>query len=333
MATLHLHIDSAMQQNCHIPSLPPFPPDAQLISDAQDPKSCHSLWELFGDRCIDLQDINRLTSYLREELCSPELETLAPRMWMFTNQSSSNISSLTRQRVKGRHIVVTEEPRLHLVWYHDRIFIKPLPPYMLSHAFWSQHLCSPGGGKEGIELAARGFLRTYSHLIRHGSDLRMAQQDELGLLPGSITWPEWCMFRRAIACISDDDVSRRYHYGELRLTRLNFYGKFFLRKRHFLRTNPQYGEYFAQFYAPLLFLFGVSSIVLSAFQVELGIGALKATRVSGLFTFFRATNYTVLLLLLGLLLSLAGLFMFKLSSEWMHALRVKRRNRIIPAYV
>lgn len=316
-----------MHQNRHRSSLPPFHPDVQLISDAQDPSSCRSLWELFGDRCIDLLDTNRLASYLQDELCSPELETLAPHMWMFTNQSSSNISSLTRQRVKGRHIFVTEEPRLHLVWYHDRIFIKPLPPYMLSHVFWKQHLCQPGNGRGNIEPAARGFLRTYSHLIRHGSDLRIAQQEDLALLPGSVTWPEWCMFRRSIACIDDNEVSGRYHYGELRLTRLNFYGKFFLRKRHFFRTSPQYGDYFAQFYAPLLFLFGVSSVVLSAFQVELGIGDLDATRVEGLLTFFRATNYTILLLLLGLLLSLAGLLVFKLSSEWLYALKVKRMKR------
>ena len=57
-----------------------------------------------------------------------------------STQSSANINALHRQRVKGRHIIITEEVRLHLVWIHDRIFVKPLPKYLLSHVFWEWFL-------------------------------------------------------------------------------------------------------------------------------------------------------------------------------------------------
>ncbi|KAH8730326.1 hypothetical protein GQ44DRAFT_701175 [Phaeosphaeriaceae sp. PMI808] len=73
--------------------------------------------------------------FLEKELCSKDLEIMAPRLWIMTTLSSANIKPLHRQLVKGREIIVTEEPRLHLVWIHNRIFIKPLPHYLLSQAF------------------------------------------------------------------------------------------------------------------------------------------------------------------------------------------------------
>jgi hypothetical protein len=46
--------------------------------------------------------------------------------------------------MKRREIVVTEDPRLHLVWIYDRVFIKPLPKYLLSHDFWQIYLLTVG---------------------------------------------------------------------------------------------------------------------------------------------------------------------------------------------
>jgi hypothetical protein len=36
-------------------------------------------------------------------------------------QSGANVSPLHRQRVKGRAIIVTEDSKLHLVWFYDHI--------------------------------------------------------------------------------------------------------------------------------------------------------------------------------------------------------------------
>ncbi|KAH6980614.1 hypothetical protein BKA56DRAFT_585781 [Ilyonectria sp. MPI-CAGE-AT-0026] len=60
-------------------------------------------------------------------------------------QDSGNISPLYWQLVKRRTIIVTEDPKLHLVWIHDRIFIKPLPRYITSYAFWRDYLCTEAG--------------------------------------------------------------------------------------------------------------------------------------------------------------------------------------------
>jgi hypothetical protein len=53
--------------------------------------------------------------------------------------------------------------------------------------------------------------------------------------------------------ISDEAVSGRYHYGELRLTRLNLYIKILLRKFEYERVYAQYGEYFCTFLRAVAF--------------------------------------------------------------------------------
>jgi hypothetical protein len=107
-----------------------------------------------------------------------------------SKQDSGNISPLHRQLVKRRTIVLTEDPKLHLVWIYDRIFIKPLPRYLGSYTFWKDFLCieTGSGGRGGrIRRAALGFLRTYCYLVKHESDLRIAQDPSLCLLPPDIT--------------------------------------------------------------------------------------------------------------------------------------------------
>ncbi|KAK7177813.1 hypothetical protein PSPO01_16137 [Paraphaeosphaeria sporulosa] len=156
-----------------------------------------------------------------------------------TTFSGANINPLHRQRVKGREVVVTEEPRLHL----------PLPRYLLSHAFWKTFL------EEGSNQAATGFLRTYRYLVQHESDFHIAQQDNLRLIPKDIEWPSFCRFILELSYIDDTVVSKRYCYGELRLTRLNLYAPLLLRKFHFEQVHGQYGDFFGRLYGPILFAF------------------------------------------------------------------------------
>ena len=127
-----------------------------------------------------------------------------------------------------------------------------------------------------IRMSALGFLRTYYYLIQHESDFEIAR-NETRLLPPDITWTDFCAFSKDFVDISDDTVSERYHYGELRQTRLNLYAKLIIGKFHYERVHGQYGAFFARFYGPLLFIFGILSIILSAMQVELGLEMLTNT--------------------------------------------------------
>ncbi|KAK4175040.1 hypothetical protein QBC36DRAFT_190798 [Triangularia setosa] len=115
----------------------PFPKEQQLcayfdvevdaggIVGAKEAKQ--SVRNLPGWPCVPLNNRVSVEELLHREFYASDLETIAPRLWIMSTQSSTNIEPLHRQRIKGREILVTGDPRLHLVWIHDRIFIKPIP--------------------------------------------------------------------------------------------------------------------------------------------------------------------------------------------------------------
>jgi hypothetical protein len=178
---------------------------------------------------------------------------------------------LHHQAARGRKVIVVENPQLHLVWYYDRIFIKPIPRYLLSHAFW-EYLRT----KKELHQAAIGFLRTYSHLIRYERDFRLAVSDDLGLIPSDdgeqpITFERFAKFIKPFSALDDDDVNPRHHYGELRLTRLNMCVRLFLGKVTFHHVDAQWGTYLGKWLTPMLSLFAIFSVILSAMQVELAV--------------------------------------------------------------
>jgi hypothetical protein len=193
-----------------------------------------------------------ISSFLQRELVTSRLDAIGPRLWLIAKQDSSHVSSLTHQHVRGRRIVITENPELHLVWIYNQIFLKPLPKYLLSHAFWEYYFSSKtspirnDAEKVKIMKAARGFLRTYAYLIQHKSDFLIAGDEKRRLLPKNVRYTNFIRF--ITTCqqyITDEDVSPRYAFGELRLSRLNFWSKIFLRQFSFQETHGQYGARFA----------------------------------------------------------------------------------------
>ncbi|KAL7770064.1 hypothetical protein ACKLNR_001448 [Fusarium oxysporum f. sp. zingiberi] len=241
-----------------------------------------------------------------------------------SKQGSRNISPLLRQLVKRRSIVVTEDPKLHLVWIYGRIFIKPLPRYIGSYAFWRDYLCrdtDSGGRGARIRQAALGYLRTYYHLIQHESDLRIAQDSSPCLVPADITWEQFCNFTSGLGGIADRDVSLRYAYGEIRLTRLNMYAPILLGKSHFQRVEYQYGTYFARFYGPVLFVIGVVSVILSGLQVVVSVGEDAGdgwTRAA------LWVSVTAIVTSCGFLFCLGVLLAYKVAKEWKVAIQDRR---------
>lgn len=228
-----------------------------------------------GQPDVGLNDPN-IGSYLESELVTNDLNKLASHLWLVAKQDSSHISSLTHQIVRGRKIIVTEKPGLHLVWFYDRIYIKPIPRYLLSYAFWKFYLINKHSPiseplRQDITRAALGFLRSYRYLIQHKSDFVLATDDKVRLLPKGVRHSDFIKFILLFGRIMDTSVSPRYEFGELRLTRLNFWSKVFLRRYTYHKVHGQYGAYFAQFYGPMLYLFGLFSVALSAMQVGLAI--------------------------------------------------------------
>jgi hypothetical protein len=311
--------------------MPPFSEVNQLIRDLVPEPGAAQSETLPGQPSIPLKDLDRTKKFLHDDLWSEDLDRMAPRLWIMTTLSSANINPLHRQRVKGREIIITEEARLHLVWIHDRIFIKPIPRYLLSYGFWEAYLDrrpeSLNKEQSNLRKAAAGFLRTYRYLIRHESDFHLAQQESLRLIPKDVDWASFCHFTSDLNNIQDSAVSRRYCFGELRLTRLNFYAPFLLRKFRFEQVHGQYGDYFARLYGPVLFVFAVVSTILNSMQVAL---AADQSLAVPWVPVWHASRWFSVISIIGtavIALCFAVLWLWMFLDEWVYTLRQKWKAR------
>lgn len=176
--------------------------------------------------------------------------------------------ALHHQNAHDREIKVDEHPELHLVWYYERIFIKPVPAYFYSRVFW-EYLADTNAD---VYRASLGFMRSYYYLIKYEVDFELACEKRLipkktnGKLP---TYEEWCNFIRQFSVARDDQVSKRYEFGELRLSRLNMASFFFRGKLAFFHIWPQWGSFLTHSLAPLLTIFAICSVILNSMQVSL----------------------------------------------------------------
>jgi hypothetical protein len=233
-----------------------------------------------GQRRIALQDFDDITSYLNSELVTTDLNKIAPYLWLVAEQDSSQISSLTHQIILGREIIVTEDPQLHLLWIGDRIYIKPVPKYLLSHAFWEFYLTGgdpaiPEPIRKDVIIAALGFLRSYLYLIQNNSDFAIATNDEYLLLPKHVSYSEFVNFISAFEKVKDTIVSPRYQFGELPQAQINFWSKPFLSRRIYQNVHQHQDYYFSRIFGPISSVVKVLAIAISAMFVVIPITRLS----------------------------------------------------------
>lgn len=123
---------------------------------------------------------------------------------------------LNYQVANSREIILSEDMGLHLVWaIPRRIFLKPIPRYLLDHQFWKDNLIR----KESLYQCALGFLLSYTALIQYESDFYIAKDKHL--IPRNLTWETWIKLVEQLLHHKNENVSLRYDYGELRLSRPN----------------------------------------------------------------------------------------------------------------
>ncbi|KAI1085099.1 hypothetical protein F5B20DRAFT_130644 [Whalleya microplaca] len=285
-----------------------------------------------GQPRISLEHQESLEAYLAAEHLTPELDQLAPYLWLTSTPSSTHISPLHHQQVRGREIISSENPSLHLVWHYNRIFIKPIPRYLLSHAFWQS--IRP---KSGIYRASCGFLRSYAYLVRYEVDFHQAVSEKLRLIPRvdgnePITYERFALFIAQFERIPGTEVSPRYDgYGELRLSRLNMCTRIVLRKLTFHHVQPQLGAFVGSFLAPFLTFCAVVSVMLSAMQVQLATAQVDVHQASGGWStatsVFQWFSVGTLLAVVFFAAALLWLFSFMLLHEFFFSRRLlKQRN-------
>lgn len=213
------------------------------------------------------------TTYMHIELDLSRLNAVHSHLWLAGLTRPAR--PLHRQELIGREIVITEQADLHLVWYKSRMFIKPLPSFLLHYDSWVDIV-----HRRDIYQYACGLLHSYTWLISRKSDLRIAHQ--IGLLSEEVTWERWTAFIDDFLEHVDGGypqiVNPRYLYGELRLTRLNYIFRLLSVRQRSIRAFKaaffQFPDWYTSFlndnFGWLVVVFGYIAIVLNAMQVGLG---------------------------------------------------------------
>ena len=348
---------------------------------------CHLLPASYRTRHDDVAIPTLTPSYLYEQLDVRRLNAIHKWLWLTGRPTPPR--PLHYQNAVGRAIVVHEQTDLHLVWDEHRIFLKPIPAYLLEKGVWQDVLtctsscddtsrmksCAqatrrlPDGESEEkglygedisegascdvcqVAALARGFLLSYASLISHESDLHIARSSHL--IPETITWQQWRDTVKALLSSTPSSpfapatfpsssssvdtgsslqtmVNRRYHYGELRLDRLNKIYVLTLRAplRGYLYGYNTYNQFWSANTARVAALLAYILVVLTAMQVGLATQKLQGNAsfqaASWGFTVFSMVAPLAGLGLVGGVL--AGMFV----GNWVAARRYwKRRMRWI----
>ena len=280
-----------------------------------------------GRPLLPLTEEKKILGFLESDLCHDDLNRLYPLFWLLATQKSDHISSLHEQIVKGREIVITEDPGLHLLWYHNRVFIKPLPPCLTSHAFWKEFLCRESSAE--LRKAALGYMRSYVHLIKCQSDINVAKEKQLINIGKDLDDKALLRFLHSFESVLDKDVTPRYRYGELRLSRINHYIKFYQRRLYYRKVHWHIGDYLSNFVTPFAFVFALVSAALSAMQVVLAAQPPNGNQTHGWQRFTSASQWSAvvfLILIATCTLAFPSVVSFLLLRELLFALGHRYRR-------
>ncbi|KAJ5714323.1 uncharacterized protein N7483_011504 [Penicillium malachiteum] len=215
----------------------------------------------------------------------------------------------------GYDILLTEQADLHLLKFSNKFFIKPLPDYMLCSMFWDKYLCE-------------------------SEELHKSACQKLNLLPCDITWTWWKSFVAEFLSHIDantlNQVNKRYHFGELRLGRINSIYRIRFFSTHFIRGYlygyNRYAVFFQRNFAWILIVLVYFSLVLSAMQVGATVPPLNTNhafqQASYGFAVFSIVTVAAVVCFVGVLF--AATFLINMVLAISHE-KMKRRDRDILA--
>lgn len=323
---------------------PPFGEEHSLLSIPESEASLESLRRSSGDILIPaayhrrsskiekrvlktIEDEKDILEWIGEDLDVSRLNIIHKHIWMAGLPQICR--PLHEQVMLGREILITERADLHLVWHSNKIFIKPLPDYLLNYKVWINSLCTDSK----LFQDANGFLLSYMWLVCRRSDWKVAK--DKGLVPSGILWHQWVDFSRTVLrSLYPPDftkVNPRYSHGELRLGRLDLIYRCCSKTTNMLTLirgydygYHQYSTFVERNFAWVLTATIYLAIVLTAMQVGLATEKLGGNRA-----FNRASyGFTVFSILAPLIVLVFLLFIlgWAFCVNWLQARKRKQET-------
>jgi len=166
----------------------------------------------------------------------------------------------------GREVTVLETMITHMAFVENRIFLKPVPSYLLDPDFWAECLTE----QTELRACALGFLHSYTRLIRRESDFRIAK--EKGLLPSSVNWMAWKVLAAQLLQSYDQKlVHSRFLSGEIPLRSEKLMGMLGYGGYNGPMLRPSMLYFAKDSYKKLVLFLGLVVVVLTAMQVGLSV--------------------------------------------------------------
>jgi len=221
---------------------------------------------------------DRIEEFIAEDLNLDRLNRIHGHLWMCGRPMRAR--PLHRYKMMGMDVLHTQQMDLHLLKFSNKLMIKPLAEYMLSYDFWADHICHSAE----LHASGCGFLLSYVWLLTTPLDLKLAH--DLFLVPSFVTWHWWKAFVKDFVDRVDinalDQVNKRFHFGDLRLGRINSVYRTRFAFTHFVRGYlygyNRYVVFFQRKFSWILIVFVFFSLVLAAMQVGASVDPLQENR-------------------------------------------------------
>jgi hypothetical protein len=267
--------------------------------------------------------------FLTEALNLERLNRIHGHLWMAGRPMRAR--PLHRYKMLLFEILHTQQMDLHLLHFNDKLMIKPLPEWLLCADFWSKHLCHD----TRLHASACGFLLSYVWLLVTPLDLKLAH--DLSLVPSFVTWHWWKdMVKDFLGHVNINtlaQVNKRYHFGDLRLGRINsiYRSRFFFTHfvRGYLYGYNRYAVFFQRNFSWILTVFVFFGLVLTAMQVGLGLKELENNHV-----FLRGSLVVVIFSMVSVLAAIGAIglittmiYLYNMVSAIIHAASRQKQRR------
>lgn len=161
------------------------------------------------------------TNYTKADLSMHRLKRMQSFLW-FAGNVEERSSTLTEFAEQNFSIITTNQADMHIVTHFGKVYLKPLPDYLLCYKVWKDYICTDAQ----TYRAAYTMIFSYTNLlILSKTDLRIAHT--YGLINEDISWKQWTSIVREMQRSDFRDVfPLRWMFGELRLARLNWISRF-----------------------------------------------------------------------------------------------------------